>query len=416
MTREGYHRCMADASPVPHSVSGSRTDSPAPSSASAELARLHALHGYQVLDTPAEARFDRITLLLARCLNVPIALISLVDAERQWFKSRQGLEAASTPRDVAFCAHAIRGVELFVVEDAREDARFAQNPFVQGAPHVRFYAGAPLITPEGHRLGTLCAIDQKPRTLSEEQRSLLRELADHVMDVFELRRLAVLKRDIEETSHALSHDLRPGLHQMKTFGELIASEPDNRLTQRSARHLSLIGEIAERTRARLDTIREFLRMGEQGELTALPLDTLLPKLLEKHAELLAARKAEVELGSLPAVLGQPAQIELLFRHLLDNALKYGPLGVRIGVSGEQRDGRVWLEIRDNGPGIPEPQRGRALRLFQRLHGGEVPGQGAGLALCRKIVELAGGTLLLETASGGGTAVRFSLPAARSPAV
>jgi signal transduction histidine kinase len=342
---------------------------------------------------------------------VPIALISLVDAERQWFKSRQGLEATSTARDVAFCAHAIRGAELLVVEDALEDTRFAENPLVQGAPHIRFYAGAPLITPQGHRLGTLCAIDRNPRTLSDEQRSLLRELADHVMDVFELRRLAVLRRDVEETSHALSHDLRPGLHQMKTFGELIASEPDNRLTQRSARHLTLIGEIAERTRARLDALREFLRMDEDGELAALPLDALLAKVLERHAELASTRKAEIELHALPAVLGQRSRLELLFDHLLDNALKYGPLGVRISVRGEQRDGRVWLELSDNGRGIPEAQRERALRLFQRLHGAEVPGQGAGLALCRKIVELSGGDLLLETAPGGGTAVRFSLPSA-----
>jgi signal transduction histidine kinase len=411
MTRDDYHRSMADASPVPTSIPSPPADSLANGAAGDELTRLHALHGYRVLDTPAEARFDRITLLLARCLNVPIALISLVDAQRQWFKSRQGLEATSTARDVAFCAHAIHGAELFVVEDALEDTRFADNPLVQGAPHIRFYAGAPLITPQGQRLGTLCAIDQKPRRLSEEQRSLLRELADHVMDVFELRRLAVLERDAEEISHALSHDLRPGLHQMKTFGELIASEPDNRLTQRSARHLSLIGEICERTRVRLDAIREFLRMGEDGELAALPLDALLAKVLERHAQLAGARKAEIEIGALPAVLGQRSQLELLFGHLLDNALKYGPLGVRISVRGEQREGRVWLEILDNGGGIPEAQRERALRLFQRLHGTEVPGQGAGLALCRKLVELSGGSLLLETAPGGGTAVRFSLPAA-----
>jgi signal transduction histidine kinase len=400
---------MSDASSALSSDASSRAISRA-----AELERLRALHAYSVLDTPAEARLDRITLLLARSLNVPIALISLVDAERQWFKSRHGLVAESTPRDVAFCAHAIRGADLFVVEDTLLDERFVHNPFVQGDPHVRFYAGAPLITPDGQRLGTLCAIDEKPRSLSEEQCSLLRELAEHVMDLFELRRLAVLKRDVEETSHALSHDLRPGLHQMKTFGELISSEPDNRLTQRSARHLSLIGEIAERTRVRLDAIREFLRLGEGAALSELALDELMTALLARRAEATAARKAELQVGALPAVLGPPAQIELLFGHLLDNALKYGPQGVRISVRGERRDGRVWLEICDSGPGIPEAQRGRALRLFQRLHGGEVPGQGVGLALCRKIVEQLGGSLLLETAPGGGTAVRFSLPAAATP--
>lgn len=396
---------MADAAPTSHAAA-----QPSSAAEDAELGRLRALHGYRVLDTPPEARFDRITRLVARNLQVPMAAISLIDAERQWFKSRQGIAAESTPRAVAFCTHAIRGADLLVVEDALEDARFAENPLVRGAPHVRFYAGAPLITPHGHRLGTLCAIDDRPRTLSDDQRTLLRELADHVTDVFELRRLTVLERDVQETSQALSHDLRPGLHQMKTFGELIASEPDNRLSQRSARHLGLIGEIAERTRARLDVIREFLRLGEQGEPAVLPLEPLLAKLLAQRAELVAARKAELDLGPLPAVLGQRAQLELLFGHLLDNALKYGPVGVKVGVRGARRMGRVWLEVCDDGPGIPEAHRGRAVRLFQRLHGGEVPGHGAGLALCRKIVELLGGALLLEAAPGGGTAVRFSLPA------
>jgi signal transduction histidine kinase len=400
---------MAEATLLPPSEPSS--PSPPGEAGADETARLRALHSYHVLDTPPEARFDRITLLVARSLNVPMALITLVDAERQWFKSRQGVELASTPRNVAFCAHALRGAELFIVEDALDDPRFAENPLVQGAPHVRFYAGAPLITPEGQRLGTLCAIDQRPRTLSDEQRALLRELADHVMDVFELRRLAVLKRDVEETSHALSHDLRPGLHQMKTFAELIASEPENRLTQRSARHLSLICEVAERTRARLDAVREFLRLGEDSEPSPQPLGPLLAQLLDRRAELVAARKAEVEIGGLPLVLGRKHQLELLFGHLLDNAIKYGPVGVHVSVRGEQRDGRVRLEVCDNGPGIPEAQRARALRLFQRLTGGEVPGQGVGLALCRKIVEIAGGALLLETAPGGGTAARFSLPAA-----
>lgn len=183
---------------------------------SQEAARLYALHGYHVLDTPAEARFDRITRLLAKELEVPMALISLVDAERQWFKSRIGLDADGTPREVAFCAHAIQSDDVLVVEDAHEDQRFAHNPLVQGAPHIRFYAGAPLVTPGGQRLGTLCAIDRRPRSLSPEQRNLMRELSDHVMDLLEMRRLSALRNDVEETIQALAYDLRPSLHQVRT--------------------------------------------------------------------------------------------------------------------------------------------------------------------------------------------------------
>jgi PAS domain S-box-containing protein len=147
-----------------------------------ETARLAALRDLGLLDTPAEERFDRLTRLACLTFKVPIALVSLVDAERQWFKSRQGLEVCETGRDVAFCAHAILQAELLVVEDARADPRFADNPLVTGAPHIRFYAGAPLSTANGHRIGTLCLIDTQPRLFDESRRRALRDLADAVQD------------------------------------------------------------------------------------------------------------------------------------------------------------------------------------------------------------------------------------------
>jgi signal transduction histidine kinase len=376
-----------------------------------EAARLFALHSYHVLDTPAEARFDRITKLLARALDVPMALISLVDAERQWFKARYGLDAESTPRDVAFCAHAIRGGETMVVEDAQKDARFAENPLVLGAPFVRFYAGAPLLTPEGHRLGTLCAIDQKPRTLDSEQHALLEQLSQLVMDLFELRRLARLKQDVDETVHALAHDLRPGLHQMKSFGELIASDSENRLSQRSQRYLALIQEVSERTRTRLDAVRDFLHASEVHEVARVQTANVVSGVLAKLSHLVDKRAATIEVGPLLPVLGRQVQIETLFTHLLDNALKYSGEHAKISVSSERLTDRVLFEVNDSGPGIPDGQRGRALRLFQRLHGADTPGNGVGLALCRKIVEVGGGKLLITERPGGGAAIRFTLPMA-----
>lgn len=143
-----------------------------------ELLRLSALRECTLLDTPPEERFDRVTRLAQQMFSTPIALISLVDKQRQWFKSCQGLEAQQTGRDVSFCGHAILGTDIFLVEDAREDPRFADNPLVTGPPHIRFYAGAPLRTTEGYRIGTLCIIDDKPRRLSESQQQALRDLAD----------------------------------------------------------------------------------------------------------------------------------------------------------------------------------------------------------------------------------------------
>lgn len=148
---------------------------PAPIPAN-ESERLRELHELLLLDTPPEERFDRVVRFAADQLDMPIALVSLVDEHRQWFKARIGLNVPETGRDISFCGHAILTPELFVVEDARLDPRFADNPLVIGAPHVRFYAGAPLRGPGGHAIGTLCVIDTVPRALSALERSILEAL------------------------------------------------------------------------------------------------------------------------------------------------------------------------------------------------------------------------------------------------
>lgn len=162
-----------------------------------ETERLAALHRYKILDTPPEETFDRLTRITAAYLGVPTALVSLVDENRQWFKSRYGLDAGETPRDIAFCAHTIMSNQVLVVDDATKDARFAENPLVTEEPNIRFYAGAPLCTRNGLRLGTLCAIDYVPRELTGIQKKTLADLARVVVDEMELRLAA--KTANEET-------------------------------------------------------------------------------------------------------------------------------------------------------------------------------------------------------------------------
>ncbi|GGY71806.1 PAS domain-containing protein [Marinobacter zhanjiangensis] len=160
----------------------------APDNPPHEPDRLAALKNTGLLDTAPEERFDRFTRMATRIFNVPIALVTLVDSNRQWFKSSRGLGATETPRDISFCGHAILRPGLLIIEDARLDDRFSDNPLVTDAPHIRFYAGAPLLSSEGHRVGTLCLIDSQPRQLSEADQEILRDLADSVSHEIQIHR------------------------------------------------------------------------------------------------------------------------------------------------------------------------------------------------------------------------------------
>src|SRR5688572_19633512 len=153
-----------------------------------EPERLAHLRSLKILDTQPEEDFDRITLLASQICQTPIALISLVDSDRQWFKSKIGLTLRETSRDIAFCAHAIMEPEIMIVADAAKDARFAHNPLVTSEPKIRFYAGAPLTTPDNLALGTLCVLDHVPRKLTADQAAALRALSGLVMSHLELRR------------------------------------------------------------------------------------------------------------------------------------------------------------------------------------------------------------------------------------
>lgn len=161
-----------------------------PSIPADEAERLERLHGLGVLDTPPDERFDRLTRLAKRLLQAPIALVSLVDVDRQWFKSCDGLSASETPRSISFCGHAVLQRQIFVVPDALLDPRFCDNPLVAGAPHIRFYAGVPLLNGGGSAVGTLCVIDTQPRQIGSDDLELLRDLARMVEQELLATRLA----------------------------------------------------------------------------------------------------------------------------------------------------------------------------------------------------------------------------------
>ena len=166
-----------------------------------EVERLKALDAYAILDTLPEKDYDNITQIASSICDCPISLVSLIDDKRQWFKSHHGLEATETPKDFAFCAHAVVNPSMVLtVEDSRLDQRFSDNPLVTGNPHVIFYTGVPLVNPDGHALGTLCVIDQKPKLLSKQQKESLKALANQVVNLLELRKK---NKELADLNHAL---------------------------------------------------------------------------------------------------------------------------------------------------------------------------------------------------------------------
>jgi signal transduction histidine kinase len=220
-----------------------------------ERERLAALERYRILDTTPEEAFDEVAQLASILCDTPIALISLVDATRQFFKARVGLEAVQTPREVSFCAHAIHGDDVFVVQDALADPRFAENALVLGDPKIRFYAGALLRSPEGFRLGTLCVIDRKPRDLDQAHRIALLALARQVMAQLELRRrMEDARREIERLKKdfvsLVSHELRTPLTSIRGSLGLLTSGVMGELTAEARQTV----EVAERNSVHLMTL------------------------------------------------------------------------------------------------------------------------------------------------------------------
>lgn len=202
-----------------------------------ENARLEVLHDYHILDTEPENSYDDIVRLAAFICATPIASITLIDAKRQWFKSALGLTHTETPRDVAFCAHTILQPDLLVIQDAQQDPRFSDNPFVIGDPDIRFYAGVPLITESGHALGSLCVIDREPRNLTPQQEDALRTLAHQVTNNFELARkvaiqdqlMAEREQAVEEMQQAVEEMKLAAVRQRVFLGDVLAGVTDGHL-------------------------------------------------------------------------------------------------------------------------------------------------------------------------------------------
>jgi signal transduction histidine kinase len=385
-----------------------------------ETARLDTLRKYDVLDTPPEAAFDDLARLVSQICGTPMAMISLIDGDRQWYKARVGTELAETARDVAFCAHAILEPDLFIVPDAKADERFVDNPLVTTGPQVRFYAGAPLITPDGHALGTLCAVDQVPRQLSPEQQDSLRALARQAMSQLRLRRSLKEQRELEtlrdSLTHMIVHDLRTpltslltGLQTLTRVGELNALQTE--LLELSARGgqtlLGMINDLLD-----IDKLEDgSLKL----EYATLSVESLVRQAVQQVAPL--AAETGIALRSDSEADRVSADEEKLVRtlvNLLANAIKFTPAGgtVCLSVCPDGTEKALRFSVTDTGEGIPAEAFERIFEKFGQVesrYAGRRMSTGLGLTFCKMVVEAHGGRIWVESELGKGSTFTFTIP-------
>ncbi|WGL58945.1 GAF domain-containing sensor histidine kinase [Pigmentibacter sp. JX0631] len=380
--------------------------------------RIKELYDYGILDTPPEFNLDEIVFIASYICHTPISLISIIDKERQWFKANLGLNAAETPRDISFCGHAIQQDEIFIVENTEHDERFKDNPLVTADPKIKFYAGSPLITSTGYKLGTLCVIDYKPSKLNSDQERILKALAKLVIQNFEMKKL--FKKIQNDEKNLIQHA------KMLSLGEMasgIAHEINNPLMIITGKtHLMkeyikenktidgtyLLNEIEkievtkDRIKDIISNLRLFAKNSEKEPLQPYSILGLLNETLLLCNEKIKNRSIEINIEHSENVKNiyincKPNHIRQAFLNLLLNA--YDALETVenkvINISFQVLSDRIKISFIDNGVGISKENRENLMKPFFTTK--EV-GKGIGLGLCstKGIIEEHKGIFYLDT--------------------
>lgn len=390
-----------------------------------EADRLAELDSYDILDSLPEEDYDNLVELASYICDTEMSLISLIDRDRQWFKARHGLEVTETARDYAFCAHAIHNEqEIMVVENARSDQRFHDNPLVTGPPNISFYAGVPLVSPKGLPLGTLCVLDSEHKKLSAEQEKCLANLAKQVINLLELRRrtdkLELLLQELAERNESLdqfamlaAHDIKTPLSNIHAITALLKDELGASSSSSSQEFLEMIALSSEQLNKLVDRLLAYSKADKmlKNNKSLVSLSRLKDELLsflpaEKGAELqLESELDEVEVNQL--VLSR------VLLNLITNAVKYNDkpkLALKLKIENQKEFWR--FELADNGPGIPRHLRETIFELFSTGQAQDRfgnAGTGIGLASVRRMIESLGGEIYVSDHEGEGACFTFRLP-------
>jgi len=387
-----------------------------------EKQRLKAVKEYKLLDTLPEEDFDNITNLVANICDVPISLITLLDADRNFLKSHYGIPFNESPRNISFCGHAIlENNSIFIVEDATKDQRFYNNPLIKDH-NVKFYAGVPLINPEGFPLGTLCVYDVKPKQLTKQQQEAMVILAKQVVNLFELRLknnqltnayylLDERHQSLKTFAGKVSHDLKSPLANITSLSQLFKDELKASNPEINLEYLDFIEESADTLRAYIDGILKHYKSEALLQDKKQTID--LSNIFNDVKQMLSLKDTQFKLKNNPN-LGDinKSAITQIILNLVDNAVKYNSNGHPLVILDyNEGDTHHHFSVSDNGNGIPESKKESLFDLFNTAHDADKygnKGTGIGLYTVKTLVEKLGGEVSLISKIDEGTTFSFSV--------
>lgn len=435
-----------------------------------EESRITELKKYDILDTLSETEYEDITKLASIICNAPVALISFVDSDRQWFKSKHGTDMTETPREFSFCAHAIMEPDtIMIVEDSRLDVRFKDNPYVTGEPDIVFYAGMPLVTNSGHSLGTVCVLDTEPRVLTAIQIDALQSLSRQVMTLLNARKvnyelldakkqmeadmklrqtfteelerqvaertdkiaiqnseLDKMNKELQAFTYISSHDLQEPLRKIQFFITLLKDKENNGFTDNAMMYMDKIAKSSEKMRVLIADLLSYSRATTSERLfEELPFEHIIDDIISDLSEEIINKDATITVQNSCNVKVIPFQFHQLVYNLVSNALKFSRPGVQPVItvdscvhdtpsaSNKNLDPTkkyYRFIIADNGIGFPNQYSEKIFQPFQRLHSyNDYVGTGIGLTIVKKIVENHNGHIYASSKENEGATFEIFIP-------